>query len=120
MTESLNSDNPEPRNRRLFFLVLASRRGPDSSESVNYSVFLAWTHEILKPTKIMIELHIKWPCFGITSNTLTAQKLGKIMTLLAMCAKKAPTKVRKSTVSLYCFYFGCDFKRTVSRLSCSF
>ena len=42
------------------------------------------------------------------------------MTLLAMCAKKAPTKVRKSTFSLYCFYLGCDFKGTVSRLSCSF
>ena len=42
------------------------------------------------------------------------------MTLLAMCAKKAPTKVRKSTFSSYCFYLGSDFKGTVSRLSCSF
>ena len=42
------------------------------------------------------------------------------MTFLAICAKKAPTKVRKSTFSLYCFYLGSDFEGTVSRLSCSF
>jgi len=119
MTESLNSDNPEPRNCRLFFLVLASRRGPDSSESVNYSVFLAWTHVIFE-THQMIESHIKWPLFWYNFRYPHAPKSGKIMTFLAVCAKKAPTKVRKRTYSLYCFYLGSDFKGNVSRVSCSF